>query len=372
MFDSLKDLIFSNKSKTKEKLIPVSHGKSVSKDHNTSKRSFPPYKDFCYVEDGMLHSIGEDEVKIADYINTVSSESSIRQRLNAIHVNQEMWEEYRSMLTSFLHYDGESLNKALEDEGYSKGYRKKTPGVMIIGDIAKEIVGDLCTKSERIKFAALEENLDEDNIPFPTARLAITGKDPICVRSLLDSDECKKYSIYSATVCRPDENKTRGVRLTLLKDGEDGQEIRQYEVINGTYNMSLTWEVEGQECKMDIEINADGSAKILKRNGVTDEQIFAHTEITVGKEHNTKYLYEALGLGKGKGTERITPSLNKRSKLSVKEDTKIKQLVEKDPNISSALKELSSALQAGPLTNVKQADARAASPAPSTSSTISR
>ncbi len=262
----------------------------------------------------------------------------------------------------------------IHDEGTLKMYREYLLGTsadsndvdhsstIISGDFPKEIIKELYNgkmKDHEIKFAALEENLDENYIPFPVARLAIAGKDPFCLRSLLEASKCKEYGVNAVTICKPDENKTRGVRLTLLED-ENGQEVRSYEVINGTYEMVLGWYVEGKKCEMKVSISDDGSAKILKRNGVTDEQICAHTEVMVGKQHEAKFLGEALGLqpakaqAQQKNFEGVVASSNKHPKLKAvkapsskdsKEGAKVEQLLKKNPEVKSALKELGSELQ---------------------------
>ncbi|QXY88898.1 hypothetical protein [Wolbachia endosymbiont of Diaphorina citri] len=235
---------------------------------------------------------------------------------------------------------------------------------VVSGDVPKEIVKELYgMKSDKIKFAALEENLDEDFIPFPVARLAVAGKDPICLMDFLEASKCKEYGIDAITICSPDENKTRGVRLVLCQD-EDGQEIRSYEVLNGTYDMDLNWEVAEKKCEMKISVSADGSAKILKRNGVTDEEIYAHQEVMVGKPHDTKFLYEALGLNQGKSTEKVQPKLYKRSQPQKSKE--IKELVEKNPEVESALKEFASGVKeessesVKPLTNVAKPNVKGA------------
>lgn len=398
MFEGLKDLILSNKEKNREKLIPISHSEGMSKT-STKSSPAPALGVFGYIENGVLHDyrevldLGENSKQIKQqWFSSVNNGKGFPKMYKSSYeaYDEKNWEVRRENI---------KLLSEAKDEETLRMYREYMFGgnmnsndvnrqsVIIAGDVSKEIIGKLYAESDRVKFAALEENLDEDYIPFPVARLTVVGKDPIDVKGLLNSDNCKKYGIDAVTICAPDENKTRGVRLVLCQS-EEGQEVRTYEVINGTYQMSLNWEVEGKECKMEIEINADGSAKILKRNGVTDEQIFAHTEVMVGKQHEVNYLYEALGLGKGKSTERIYPSLSKRSNPKVvketpaKEDAKIKQLVEKDPEVKSALKEFASEVKEEssesmkPLTKVAKltieaADTRAASPAPSTTSITS-
>ncbi|GFQ68408.1 hypothetical protein TNCT_97721 [Trichonephila clavata] len=335
MLNALKNV----KSKAKEMISTVSHGGKVGRIHDISKESSISPAEFGYVENGVLYS-GEDPKKYS-YNGALGFPV------------KEIWEMYQK----------HKLGKPVFTDpiaGYND-INSNRPS-LLSGYVPHEIIKELCSgkmKDHKITFAALEENLDENYIPFPVARLAIDGKDPFCLRSLLEASKCKEYGVNAVTICKPDENKTRGVRLTLLKD-ENGQEVRSYEVINGTYEMVLGWYVEGKKCEMKISISDDGSAKILKRNGVTDEQIYAHTEIMVGKQHETNFLYEALGLdlqqgqAKPRSFEGITPMLNKRSELKAvqassskdsKDGAKIEQLLKDDPEAKSALKELGSELQ---------------------------
>ncbi|WP_349967409.1 hypothetical protein [Wolbachia endosymbiont of Armadillidium arcangelii] len=379
MLSSFKNL----KNKAKEMVSTVSHGGKVGKIHDISKESSTFSGVFGYIENGVLHDYREaldldKEIK-KQWFSSVSNGKAFPKMYKSgyeVH-DAETWEARQKNIN--LLYD-------IHDEETLRMYRDYLLGVsadsndvnhsskMVSGDVPKEVVKELYgMQSNKIKFAALEENLDENFIPFPVARLAIAGKDPVCLRDFLEASKCKEYGIDAITICKPDENKTRGVRLTLCED-EDRQEIRSYEVLNGSYDMTIAWEVEGKKCQMDISVSSDGSAKILKRNGVIDEQICAHQDVMVGKQHETKFLYEALGLQQTqeKSTEKVKPSLNRRSKpkaveaSSSKEGAKIEQLVEKNPEAKSALKEFASEVQEEssesmkPLTNVTKADVKGA------------
>lgn len=343
MLSALKNI----KSKAQELVSTVTHGKGVSKSidkenclpENALNPSYP-YANFGYMENGVFY---KSEPAIKDKANlSISGVSSLP--------DEESWEIFQK-------------HKVGKSQGEGDRYKSHL-NTLLEGEVPKKVVEELYNiKSDKIKFAALEEFLDEENRSFPVARLAVAGKDPICLVDFLEASKCKEYGIDGVTMCSPDENKTRGVRLTLCQD-EDGQEIRSYEILNGTYDMDLNWEVAGKKCEMKISVSADGSAKILKRNGVTDEDIYAHQEVMVGKQHEPKFLYEALGLQQGKSMEKIQPKLYKRSQPSSK--AAIKQLVEKNPEVQAAAKEFASEVKEEssesmkPLTDITKADVKGA------------
>lgn len=337
------------KGKAKELVSTVTHGQGVSKSidkenllpENALNPSYP-YANFGYMENGVF------------YRSNLAIENKANLNISGISgiPDEEAWEWFRKHMIGKSHVGGD--------------YYKNHMNTLLEGEVPKKVVEELYNiKSDKIKFAALEEFLDEENRSFPVARLAIAGKDQVCLMDFLEANKCKEYGVNAITMCSPDENKTRGVRLTLCYD-EDGQEIKSYEILNGTYDMDLTWEVEGKKCEMKISVSSDGSAKILKRNGVTDEEIYAHTEVMVGKEHDTKSLYEALGLQQtqGKNVEKIQPKLYKRSQPQKSKE--IKELVEKNPEVKSALKEFASEVKeessesVKPLTDITKANVKEA------------
>ncbi len=353
----------------------VTHGGKVGKIHDISRESSTFSGVFGYVENGVIHDYREaldldKEIK-KQWFPSVSNGKAFPKMYKSgyeVH-NTETWEA-REKNINLLHdiNDKETLRMYRDYliGGSVDSNDVNHSSTIVSGDVPKEIVEELYSmKSDKIKFAALEENLDEDFIPFPVARLAVAGKDPICLVDFLEANKCKEYGIDAITMCSPDENKTRGVRLTLCQD-EDGKEIRSYEILHGTYDMDLNWEVEGKKCEMKISVSSDGSAKILKRNGVIDEEIYAYTEVMVGKEHDTKSLYEALGLQQiqGKNVEKIQPKLYKRSQPQKSKE--IKELVEKNPEVQSALKEFASEVKeessesVKPLTDMTKANVKEA------------
>lgn len=375
MLSSFKNLKNKAQKKAKELVSTITHGGKVGKIHDISKESSTFSGVFGYVENGVLHDWREaldldKEIK-KQWFSSVDNGRAFPKIYKSgyeVH-NTETWEARRKNINFLCDINDKETLKMYRDYllgGSVDSNDVNHSSTVVSGDVPKEIVKELYSiKSDKIKFAALEENLDEDFIPFPVARLAIAGKDPICLVDFLEASKCKEYGIDAITMCAPDENKTRGVRLELCQD-EDGQEIRSYEILNGTYDMDLNWEVEGKKCEMKISVSSDGSAKILKRNGVTDEEICAHTEVMVGKQHEPKFLYEALGLKQtqGKSMEKVQPKLYKRSQPQKSKE--IKELVEKNPEVKSALKEFASEVKeessesVKPLTDVTKADVKEA------------
>lgn len=322
MLSALKNL----KSKAKELVSTITHGQGVSKnidkenclpEKNALNPSYP-YVNFGYMENGVFY---QSQLAIKDKANlNISGVSGLP--------DEESWKIFQKHKVGKSHGKGDDYKSHIN--------------TLLEGEVSRKVVEELYNiKSDKIKFAALEEFLDEENRSFPVARLAIAGKDPICLMDFLEASKSKEYGIDAITMCKPDKNKTRGVRLSTCYD-EDEQEIRSYEILDGTYDMDLAWEVEGKKCQMKISVSSDGSAKILKRNGVTDEEIYAHTEVMVGKQHETKSLYEALGLQQtqGKSMEKIQPKLYKRSQPQKSKE--IKELVEKNPEVQAAAKEFAS------------------------------
>lgn len=324
MLSALKKLKSKTQKKAKELISTVTHVQGVSKSidkenclpENALNPSYP-YANFGYMANGVFY---KSELLIKDKANlSISGVSGLP--------DEESWEIFQKYKVGKSHDEGD--------------YYKNHMNTLLEGEVPKKVVEELYDiKSDKVKFAALEEFLDDENRSFPVARLAIAGKDPICLVDFLEASKCKEYGVDAITICNTDENKTRGVRLTLCQD-EDGQEIRAYEILHDSYDMDLSWEVEGKKCEMKISVSADGSAKILKRNGITDEDIYAHQEVMVGKQHDPKFLYEALGLKQIQGKSMEKAALYKRSQPQ-KGEAKIKELVEKNPEVKSALKEFTS------------------------------
>lgn len=248
----------------------------------------------------------------------------------------------------------------------------------IIGEISEKVkkeVGKLY--SYIIKSIDIEESKDKYNCIIPTLKIVPKKNDKINVRDLLENDICKEYDFSAVNICHKDG--TRGLRLIICED-VDGNECRLYRVISQTYDMTINWEVEGKKCKIKINISDDGSVKILKRNGVTDEEICAHKSVFLGgKELEPRLLSEALGLQKlqAKSNEPISPEYkaDKTQSKSVIDKkiqcpyptTLVKDFVEKNHEAKAALKDFASEIKEGssesmkPFTdmikaNVKKAD----------------
>ncbi|QOD38227.1 hypothetical protein [Candidatus Wolbachia massiliensis] len=132
-----------------------------------------------------------------------------------------------------------------------------------------------------------------------TARIMLSdSKKEIKISDLLAKSSLESAlsnHITAFTIQIPNKNEfgqnepKRGIRGQIDKEG-----ARVYEVINGSYQMTLKWYVEGKECNIKINIHDNGQVDLIEGNGVTEEQLRAHKEVKVGKPHEAKFLHEAL------------------------------------------------------------------------------
>lgn len=289
-----------------ETVIPVLRGKNVSKNSNATnvgsiydfnKKKLPPgsRKNYCYSFN-----------------------------------NEEEWNKFSS--TRFYGTHLYETGKVHDMNYY--------PSTAITGFISKEIEKAISkeTKNDDVKFLCLEENIDEDAVPFPTIKIECPKtKKEINLKDLLDNDICKKRDVRAITLCNSDKDKTRGIRLFVCEDG-----TRIYEVANGSYEMALRWHVEGKECKVKVLIHGDKPVELIESNGVTDEQLRAHKEVELGPQCKVKPLYEALA---PQLQQAQLKSSEEKIKVLSQESSKIKDLVAKNPETKSVLRELGSQLQ---------------------------
>lgn len=183
---------------------------------------------------------------------------------------------------------------------YTARDENKYNGKYIIGPVTDKIQTEILKilGSDTVKSIALKESKDEDDNVMAAARIVLSGSTKrLNISKLLNDAICKRYRVGSITFCLPDKNKTRGVRCRIGKDG-----VRVYEVANGSYQITLDWEVRqvGGCCGgigfALISISDDGSVKLLERSGVSDEQFRAHKKVKVGRQYEARFLSEALML----------------------------------------------------------------------------
>lgn len=184
---------------------------------------------------------------------------------------------------------------------YTAEDENKYNGKHIVGKVAdkvKETVIKLF--GDAVKSVVLKESKTEEGKIIPAARVILSDTKVLNITEALNDDVIKKYNLSSITVCLPDENKTRGLRCRVDENG-----VRIYEVANGSYDMDLSWSVEGEKCEMKIRISDNGSVEFIESNGVTWDQLAAHKEVKVGRQYEAKPLYEALSYLKKEGSEVI-------------------------------------------------------------------
>lgn len=184
------------------------------------------------------------------------------------------------------------------NEKGENGYRGKYLKGKIVEEIEKEISGNL--KGNSIKSIKLLVGRKPGKAEI-TARIVLNNYEtPINIKDLLKDEMCKKYNVRAITLLLPNQDEKRGIRCRI-----DENEVRVYEVANGSYSMDLTWHVEEEKCEMEIKISDDGSVEFIKSNGVTWDQIAAYKEVKVGRQYEAKPLYEALLYLKQEGSEVI-------------------------------------------------------------------
>jgi CRISPR/Cas system CSM-associated protein Csm5 (group 7 of RAMP superfamily) len=102
----------------------------------------------------------------------------------------------------------------------------------------------------------------------------------------LNSDFCKQHNIKLFTLLLPDQDEKRGIRGKIDEHG-----ARIYEVANGSYEMTLRWSVQEKKYYMKININDDGSVKLIEDNGVTSDALKANN-VKLGRQYEAKPLHE--------------------------------------------------------------------------------
>lgn len=223
---------------------------------------------------------------------------------------------------------------------YDANYR---PSPIINGAVADKIEKEISKKIKEEKIDALKFLCIEQDalgsITFPSIRMEWSNGKEVNLKDLLDSDKFREHKVKAIALCHSDENKTKGIRLLALEGG-----VRCYEVIDGSYEMTLRWFVGEKECKIKVLISDNGSTEFLERNGVTEEQLSANTEVIIVQNCKGKTLHELLSPQlQQKNSE--PKSSEEKVKVSSQESSKIKDLVTKNPEAKSALKELDSQLQ---------------------------
>ncbi len=170
--------------------------------------------------------------------------------------------------------------------------KNKYNGRDITGKISEQIKKEISKNivNNTIGSIRLKEAKRENDIVYPSIRVVLNDSEKeVNVTKLLSGNTCRKYNVKTITFCYPNQKKTRGACCYINDNGK-----RVYEVINGSYQMTIKWYAGEKECNIKININDDGSIKLIKDNGITEEQLRANKEVKVGKKCEAKFLHEAL------------------------------------------------------------------------------
>ncbi|WP_264330841.1 hypothetical protein [Wolbachia endosymbiont (group B) of Erebia ligea] len=190
---------------------------------------------------------------------------------------------------------------------YEYKYANKYDSKNIVGKIAQKIAQGVneSIKDNTLEYVGIKESRKKGKIK-PALRIMLSDlTKPVNMVDILNSDACRKYNVDGITLLLPNQSKceTRGIRCRVDENG-----VRIYEVANGSYDMDLTWYVEGKECKIKIIIRDNGSVEFIESNGVTWDQLAAHKEVKVGRQYEAKTLYDALSYLKQESSEVIKAS----------------------------------------------------------------
>ncbi|MFL3876460.1 hypothetical protein [Wolbachia endosymbiont of Trichogramma kaykai] len=98
------------------------------------------------------------------------------------------------------------------------------------------------------------------------------------ISEFLNSDFYRKKGISGFSTLH--SNGKSGMHGFVAEEGE--KRIRHYVVTDGSYEMTLNWhDKNGKKCTIKINIDKDG-VDLTERNGVTEEQLKANTDIKIG------------------------------------------------------------------------------------------
>lgn len=98
------------------------------------------------------------------------------------------------------------------------------------------------------------------------------------ISEFLNSDFCQKKGISGFSTLHSDGKS--GMHGFVAEEGE--KRIRHYVITDGSYEMTLNWyDKNGKKCTIKIKIDKD-SVDLTERNGVTEEQLKANTDVKIG------------------------------------------------------------------------------------------
>ncbi|WP_265015417.1 hypothetical protein [Wolbachia endosymbiont (group B) of Camptogramma bilineatum] len=116
------------------------------------------------------------------------------------------------------------------------------------------------------------------------------------ISEFLNSDFCQKKGILGFSTLHSDGKS--GMHGFVAEEGK--KRIRHYVVTDGSYEMTLNWhDKNGKKCTIKIKIDKDG-VDLTERNGVTEEQLKANTDVKIGG----LFLYQIQFKEKGQEQEK--------------------------------------------------------------------
>ncbi|MGL9688979.1 MAG: hypothetical protein ACR5K6_04465 [Wolbachia sp.] len=127
-------------------------------------------------------------------------------------------------------------------------------------------------KAEKELSQYIEGGVKKDGVKIYGNHASITledNKKEFKISEFLNSDFCQKNAIFGFSTLHSDGKS--GMHGFVAEEG--GRKIRHYVVIDGSYEMTLNWYVNGEKCTVTININADGSVERIGGHDVNEEQL---------------------------------------------------------------------------------------------------
>lgn len=203
--------------------------------------------------------------------------SKYNNRESVILNSDKEWEE-------FFELQNDLKTNRTNPKPFSRKINKYN-GKILLGKIPNRIKAEILKGSDAIEEVKIKEAKRENDIVYPSVRVMLNRDKEVNVTKLLSNDVCKKYNVKTITLCHSDE--TRGA-CCYTNDNKE----RVYEIINGSYNMTIKWYVEEKECKIKINIDSNGTITLLESNDVTEEQLRANKKVKIGKKSKANFLHE--------------------------------------------------------------------------------
>lgn len=143
-------------------------------------------------------------------------------------------------------------------------------------DKAKEELNKYITSANNIN-----DDVEDKKVSIYGNHASITledNKKEFKISEFLNSDFCQKNGISGFSTLHSDGKS--GMHGFVAEEG--GKKIRHYVVTDGSYEMTLNWhDKNGKKCTIKIKIDKDG-VDLTERNGVTEEQLKANTDVKIG------------------------------------------------------------------------------------------